>query len=448
MRRLFLVFACALGIGVGLVGGVVWHAPLARVLAKLGMSVPHDESSAHAGHPAADASSTTAARTYYCPMHPNYRSDRPGNCPICNMTLVPLEGDAAPAVDAASTVAGHAAITLSPEKKQLIGVRVDPAQTQHFTKSIRAAGRVEASERGLSAVTLKYRGWIEKLLVKSSGDVVHRGDPLLSIYSPELYEAKLNYQVARAHAGVGDQERADDPALRSARERLRLWDVTDEQIAELDAGSSPSERTTVQARSDGVVLRRAVVEGSFVEPGSTLLGLADLSTVWIVADVHAEDARDLVEGQEAEIEVLPRGSDPIRGKVERVYPYLDEATRTVRLRIEADNASGQLRPGAYSTVAVQVDLGEHVVIDDDAVLDTGTRQLVFVEVAEGRFDPREVKLGERSGGHALVLEGLAAGEKVVTSGAFLVDSESRIKAAIGNGTRPSGSEHPAGHEHQ
>jgi Cu(I)/Ag(I) efflux system membrane fusion protein len=378
------------------------------------------------------------AQLWFCPMHPSYRSERPGNCPICDMALIPFESGAGGHEAGAAATGDHAIVTLSPQRTQLIGVKTGLVEKKRVARAIHAAGRVEVDEQRLFAVNLKFAGWIEELHAKTVGQTVKKGEPLLSVYSPELYEAQQSYLAAKRSLPAGD------PTLASARERLRLLDLTDEQIAELGSRSEPERRTKILAPRDGTILVRNVVEGGAVEPGKDLFEAADLSSLWVVVDLYAGEAALAKPGQEAALSFtgLPDpGGVARRGRVEFVYPTLNETTRTARARIVVDNADGSLRPGLFCDATLEVDLGEVLVIDGGAVLDTGARQLVFVAMEEGRFEPREVKLGDRSDGHAVVLSGLTEGEKVVTSANFLIDSESRLRAALN--AHASG----AGHEH-
>jgi Cu(I)/Ag(I) efflux system membrane fusion protein len=369
-----------------------------------------------------------SSSTYYCPMHPSYRSEHPGNCPICNMTLIPLEAGSVP--EDAATVEGHATVTIPSERQQWIGVESARVERKPAKRTIRAAGRVEFDERKLSAISLKYGGWIEELQVKSTGESVVPGAQLFSIYSPELYEAQRVYALARAGLQAGAPGVVGQELAESARQKLLLWDMTEEQLAALEAGGAPERVSVVHSKARGVVTRREVVAGARVEPGAVLYELAELSSVWIHAEIYETEISVVHVGAEATIALEALPGERLRGTIVYVYPSLDPTTRTARVRLELDNADGKLKPGMYGTVLIGVDLGEQLVIDDEAILDTGRRKLVFVDLGEGRFEPREVTLGHRGDGQAVVLEGLEENERVVTSGNFLVDSESRLKAAL------------------
>jgi Cu(I)/Ag(I) efflux system membrane fusion protein len=384
--------------------------------------------------------------TYYCPMHPSYTSDRPGDCPICNMRLVPMKtGEAA----TASEVEGHANITLDPWRRQLIGVRTGRVERKPVQRIIRAVGRVEYDEKRLASVNLKVGGWVEELFVKSTGEEVKAGDPLFSLYSPDLIEAQRNYLLAlhsvpRGEARMGESDELAQATLRSARERLVLLDLSEDQIRELESKQEVPRLTTIVSRFNGVVTRRNVVQGTSIEPGRDLYELADLSTVWLHADVYEYELPLVHVGLEAWLQLASQPGEPLTGHVIFVYPYLNEATRTVRVRVEVPNAERRLKPGMYATAFMAAELGEQLVVDDQAVLDTGTRQIVFVDLGEGRLEPRGVQVGERIDGQIVIEGGLQEGERVVTSGNFLVDSESRLKAALLKGPTGSKPEH-AGH---
>jgi Cu(I)/Ag(I) efflux system membrane fusion protein len=372
---------------------------------------------------AARTDASASKGEYYCPMHTFYRSDKPGNCPICSMQLVRQgEGEGAPADGG---VSGHAPVAIPADLQRRIGLSTSVVERRPFARTIRASGRVEVDEHRLSVVSLRYGGWIEELRVRATGEPVRAGDELFSVYSPELYEAERTYLAARAALPEGDE------TVKSARERLRLWEMTEEQIRDLEERGEPATATPVLSKTAGIVTRLDAVRGKRFESGATLFEIADLSEIWIVADLHEAEIALVKVGAEVSIQFASSsGAPPTTGRVAFLSPTLSEATRTARARIELANADGRLLPGEYATVSIQASLGDALVVDVDAVIDTGTRQLAFVETAEGMFEPREVALGARSDGQAVVLSGLAAGEKVVARATFLVDSESRLKSTL------------------
>lgn len=380
---------------------------------------------------------------YQCPMHPTYTSDKPGQCPICGMNLVPIKEGG----KNLSTVQGRASFEADDMRRQLIGLRLGTAEKKAFSKEIRAVGRVEANERLLSSVNLKFAGWIERLHVSAVGDVVAKGQPLFEIYSPELLEAQRNYVLAaeasRSVKGTSGPDSASfaERNLQSARDRLLLWDLSEEQILGIEGRKEPERRIKILSKSQGVVTKRNVVAGGYIQPGLDLFEIADLSTVWIRVDVYEYELPYLKIGLAADVRLSSRPGEDLPGKIVYIYPTLNEQTRTAGVRLEVPNPDGKLKPGMYANVSLRAELGEQVVVDDQAVLDTGTRQIVFLDAGGGRLIPQEVQVGARSGGQAVIQKGLLGGERIVVSGNFLVDSESRLKAALLEGGQAGGHKH-------
>lgn len=385
---------------------------------------------------------------YHCPMHPNYVADKMGTCPICNMDLVLIEAGTTAATGAEPE--GHASVVLNSERRQLIGVRTGTAQKKRLTKTVRAVGRVEYNQKAQSAVSLKFSGWAQDVNVRAVGDSVRKGDALFSIYSPEALEAQRNYLIAREGSlAMTEKSAAANRALgvdaaRSARERLLLWDFTEDQIKQIETQGEPMKYVTVFSRTAGVVTARNIVPGKYIEAGKDLYEIVDLSTVWINADVYEYEIPLIAVGQEARVELSSLPGQALSGKVAYIYPYLNEQTRTASVRMESANPDGKLKPGMYATVAIDVDLGERLVVDDGAVVFTGTRSIVFVDKGDGLLEPRNVTVGESVDGVTIVRSGLTEGDKVVTSGNFLVDSESRLKSALKQGASSATSGQPPG----
>jgi len=376
------------------------------------------------------AQSPLRKNRFQCPMHPSIVSDRPGQCPICGMDLVPMK-DARPEP---SKVPGHAIVQAGPERTQLIGLTLGTVEKRKFTRTIRATGRVEVDERRIAAVNLKFSGWVQKLHVSAVGDAVTIGTPLFEIYSPDLLEAQRSYAIAlEARNRRGSDSAGNDfseRAFQSAKERLLLWDLTEAQIRGLGGTQEPMTRVPILSKVDGVVTRRNIVQGGYVQPGADLYEIVNLSSVWIRADVYEFEMAELRAGLEVRVFIPSEPGEPRPARVTHVNATLNEQTRAVGVRMEMANRDGRLKPGMYVTVALDVDLGEQLVVRDDAVLDSGTRQIVFVDLGDGRLEPREVVVGARSEGYAVILSGLEPGQKIVESGNFLVDSESRLKAAL------------------
>jgi Cu(I)/Ag(I) efflux system membrane fusion protein len=343
-----------------------------------------------------------------------------------------------------STVKGRASVTVDAERRQLIGLRVGTAAKKPFSKTIRAVGRVETNERLLSTINLKFAGWVEQLRVSAVGDPVEKGAPLFDIYSPELLEAQRNYLLAleaRKQAGTSDGTSFAEKNLQSARERLLLWDLSEDQIRALESSKEPMTRISILSKTQGVVTKRSIARGGYVQPGVDIFEIADLGTVWIKAEFYEYEIPELKPGLEAEVRLSSRPGQILQGRIVYIYPTLNEQTRTVSVRFEVPNRDGLLKPGMFASVSLQVDLGERIVIPDEAILDTGVRQIVFLDAGEGRLVPQVVVAGPRSEGQVAIERGLVGGEAIVVSGTFLIDAESRLRAAVQETGQPGGHRH-------
>jgi Cu(I)/Ag(I) efflux system membrane fusion protein len=329
----------------------------------------------------------------------------------------------------------HAPIRLDAGQQQAIGLVWGTAERRPVEKTIRTVGRVDYDERKLAQVTLKVGGYIEELNADYTGKELRRGDPLFSIYSPELVTAQREYLVARETerrlrgSSVPEARESAAALAHASRERLRLWDLGEQQIRELDESGQLKRMVTVHAPLSGVVVEKMAVRGQRVEPGMTLYKIADLSTVWVYGDIYEQDLPVVRVGQEAEITLSYYPDATFTARVAFISPALDAKTRTARVRFELANSSEHvLRPEMYANVVLHVPLGERLVVPADAVLDSGRRQVVFVDGGDGRVLPRDVAVGGRFDGTVEIRDGLAAGERIVTSANFLVDSESRLQA--------------------
>src|SRR5881409_3008666 len=321
--------------------------------------------------------------------------------------------------------------------RQLIGVRTAPVSYAPLAQEIRAVGTVEYDERKLTKVNLRVSGWIEQVFVNAIGQSVRAGQPLLTLYSPDLLATQDEYLLAvKAQAQLEGspvaEARQDAAALvASARERLRLWNLTDEQIAVIERRGKAERVLAVYAPSSGIVLKRQALPGNYVEPGTTLYELADLSTVWINGDIYESEITSVRLNQPAKVTFETYPGETFPGKVAYIYPYLNEATRTVRVRMEFPNPHLKLKPGMYGNVMLHVDAGRRLVVPKEAVLDSGLRQLVFLDLGQGVYQPYPVKLGRRSQEYVEVLEGIKEGDRVVTSANFMLDAESKLASAGG-----------------
>ena len=359
---------------------------------------------------------------YTCSMHPSVRQETPGKCPICAMDLTPVTKEEAET----------GVIIVDEGRRQRIGVKTATIKEAPLGLSLRAVGRVTYDETKLEDVTLKVKGWIERLFVDSTGEPVRKGQPLFTLYSPELYAAEQEFLLAlesqKAAANTGAPDRADT-LVKASRQRLRLWGLSEPQMTELARRGEALEQRAFLAPVSGYVIEKNVVTGAAIEAGQRLYRIAPLHRVWVEADVYESDLPHIAVGQKATI-TLPYVPGKIyEGKVAYVYPYLQGNTRTGKIRIEIANPHGDLKPDMYANIEVRRSLGQRLQVPTSAIIYTGPRRLVFVDLGEGRLRPQEVKLGTRADEAYEVLEGLKAGDVVVTSGNFLIAAESRIRSA-------------------
>jgi len=327
-------------------------------------------------------------------------------------------------------------VRISPEKIQKLGVRTEAASLRDLARSIRVVGRVEADERLTYTVAPKFEGWIEKLHVNTTGQTVGKGQPLLEVYSPELVSAQKEYAIAQQ--GQRDLKNASSEAqagmkqlAESSLARLKNWDISDEQIQALSKSGDSKRTLTYRSPANGIVMEKKAVQGMRFMPGEVLYQIADLSSVWIIADVFEQDLALVKPGQNARVKVNAYPGKEFAARVVYVYPTLNAQTRSVPVRLELANPGGLLKPAMYADVELAAtSQGKVLTVPASAVLHGGSRQTVLVELAEGRFEPREVKLGVQGSDYVEVLEGVGEGEKVVVTANFLIDSESNLKAAF------------------
>ncbi len=357
------------------------------------------------------------------------------------LAVLAIGGVGLPERAAADAAADHgesarAAIRLDAEQQQAMGLTYGVVERRSLDKTIRTVGRFDYDERKLAAVTLKISGYIKDLFVDYTGKRVRKGEPLFTIYSPELVSGEQEYLLAvrnQKELGKSQVPSAAQSAaslLRASRERLLLWDLSERQVRELEEAGKPSLYQTISSPASGIVLEKMVVAGQSVQAGMTLYKIADLSTIWVYGDIYEYELPFVKVGQKAEIRLSYAPGRSFVARVAYVYPTLDPKTRTVKVRFELPNSTDDLlRPEMYGSVELRVPLGERLVIPKTAILDSGRRQRVFVAAGDGRLTPREVKLGDRVDDYVEVREGLQPGERVVTSANFLVDSESQLQGA-------------------
>jgi len=438
------------------------------------------------------AGAQSQAAKYTCGMHPFIITDKPGDCPICGMKLTKIEGSPAPggATAAPSATAakpsggarkilfyrnpmnpnvtsktpakdemgmdfvpvyedeakgsggggtlpeGYATVQVSVERAELAGIQSATAVRETISRPVRAVGLVVADERRVSRVQAKIDGWIEKLYTNFTGQLVTKGQPLLEIYSPDLVASQREYLLSKAgvdrmkDSPYQDARQMSSGLAQAARTRLKLFDVPESFIEELERTGKVRRTVTLNAPVSGYVTGKEIFEGTRVSPGMDLLTVTDLSHVWIDADLYEYEAQAVRVGQTA---VLDTEADPgakMKGRVAYIYPTISPETRTLKVRFDFPNPGLRLKPQMYANVSLDLHSVTGVVIPDSALIETGVRVIVFVDAGGGSFEPREVRVGVRGNGKAQILSGVNAGDNVVVGANFLLDSESKLRAAL------------------
>lgn len=345
--------------------------------------------------------------------------------------------DYIPVYEGGEEPAGSNQINISVEKVQKLGVKTEQAAMRVLDKTVRAAGRVEANERHVYNIAPKFEGWIEKLHVNTTGEPVRKGQALFDAYSPELVSAQREYAIAAQ--GVMSLKDADSDTKRSMQQlaeasllRLKNWDISEQQVQGLTHSGTAKRDLTFHSPVDGIVLEKKALQGMRFMPGEMLYQIADLSSVWVVADVFEQDIALVRAGAMAKVKINAYPDQQFDAVITYVYPTLNPATRTIPVRLEMANPRGLLKPAMFAQVEMPVlGKGKVLTVPSSAVIDSGTRTIVLVQLAQGRFEPREVRLGSRSDNYVEVLDGVTEGEQVVVSANFLIDAESNLKAALG-----------------
>ena len=429
-----------------------------------------------------------AKQLYTCSMHPQVIQDKPGNCPICGMKLVPVKQqtsgsattaangpqtgkaatgdkkgrkilywrapmdptyirsgpgkspmgmDLVPVYEGDAEAAGGPTVVIDPVTIQDIGVQTATVKRVHLNRIIRTVGHVDYNEEQIHRVNIKFSGWIEKLYVDETGQQVKRGQPMMDIYSPDLVTTQEEYLLALRNreklreADFGEVRRGSESLLEATRRRLLYWDITEQQIKDLERTGKVQKTVTLYAPVNGVVISKMAESGMRVMPGMDLYRIADLSTVWIYAHIYDYEVPWVRKGQPVVMDLPYIPGKFFRGTVNYVYPYLDEKTRDIKVRLIFDNPGLEMKPQMYANVQLESHLGRVIAVPEEAVIRSGKRNVMFVALGGGRFLPRDVTLGpEGQDGLVQVISGVDEGEVVVTSAQFMLDSESRLKEAI------------------
>lgn len=332
---------------------------------------------------------------------------------------------------------GQNTITISPERLQTIGVKFELVKPRSLEKIIRTVGRVEIDERRLAHVNIKLEGWIDKLLVNSTGERVSKGQILFTIYSPELVATQEEYLLAlKGGKALGGSEfpevaQGATSLLEVTRRRLRLWDITEDHIQDLERTGTVLKTLPIHSPGTGTVIKKVAVAGMRVNPGDELYTIADLSRIWVQADIYEYELPSIKPGQTAKVTLSYDPRTVLTARVGFIYPTLDPQTRTAKVRFELENPGERLKPDMYANVELKIPLGTRLAIPRDAILESGERHVIFIHHGGGKLEWRNVKLGVQAGDWVEVAEGLKEGDHIVTSANFLIDSESQLKAAVG-----------------
>jgi membrane fusion protein, copper/silver efflux system len=362
---------------------------------------------------------------YRDPKDPEYTADKPGLNPETGNTLEPVYAEPAPGGAAPASPVPAGTIRISPERQQVIGVKFATVEAGGASRTIRTVGKVAVDETRVGHVHTRIEGWIEKVFVDFTGDVVKKGEPMLTIYSPEMLASEQELLLAARAKDVMPS------LLDAAKRRLQLWQLSDADIEQVLRTGQPIRSVTVHAPMTGFITERNAFPNQKVTPDSDLYTITDLSRVWIMADVFESDITSIKVADAAQIVFENGGAPPITARVNYIQPQVDPTTRTLKVRLDANNPGTLMKPEMFVTVAFGSATTPKLTVPAEAVLDTGERQTVFVDLGGGYLEPRAVVVGERFGDRVSITRGLTAGERVVASGVFLIDSESQLKTAAG-----------------
>jgi Cu(I)/Ag(I) efflux system membrane fusion protein len=473
---------------IGLIGTL---AAISLSLALTGCDSDNPVTVSELAAPASVEAAEPPVQQYTCGMHPMIITDGPGQCPICGMDLTPVKpaGAAASAKPAGERkikywaapmdptyirsepgkspmgmdlvpvyedeAATGSIITIDPVTSQNMGVRLSPVTRKDLSRTVRTVGLVAYEEPKQFSVNSKNDGWVERLYVNETGQFVKKGSALLEIYSPALVSAQEEFLLARnnsvslAQSPFPSITDGASRLLEASRRRLKLWDISDRQIARLEQTGEVTKNLTLYAPYDGIVTMKMVKEGQFIKSGMEMLILSDISTVWVYADIYEYEMPWVKVGQKARI-ILPYvGSKPIMSEVSYIYPFVEPKTRTVKARFDIKNPDFSLKPDMYVNVRLESEpVANALTVPVEAVLHSGEKQTVFVALGDGKFEPRQVRTGvENEAGDIEIVQGLLEGEQVVTSAQFMLDSESKLREAIAKMLEPKTAPVAATREH-
>ena len=413
MKKLLTFIVIIAVLAVGAIGGVFWEKSSKKVVPPI---------------PVKEAKKERKLLYYKCPMgQPDY-SQVPGKAQ-CGMDYIPVYEDEA------ETATGPGEIYITPEKVQRIGVRSEEVKEMPLKKVIRTVAIVDYDERRLFTINTKIEGWIERLYVNATGRELKKGEHLLDIYSPDLVSTQEEYLLAfetKRRLGPGalpDAVEGAEYILDATRRRLKNWDISDDQIEALEKSKKPTKTLALHSPVEGIVIEKMAVQGMKVMPGEKLLGIANLSNVWLYANIYEYELSLVKAGQKASVTINAYPGETFYAIVSYIYPYMNTETRTAKVRLEMANPGFKLKPGMYANVELESVISpKAVAVPEDAVLDTGKRQAVILDLGAGRFKVLEVKVGLKGEGYYQILSGLAPGWRVVTSANFLIDSESSFRS--------------------
>ena len=404
---------------------------------------------------ATEASRNPGEIAYWtCPMHPHVKEHGPGKCPECGMDVVPVtHAEAARATADGSTAASaerrdsgsatetagtpRAEVMIDPRRQQLIGVRTVPVERRALTATVRTVGLVRYDETRLADINLKLEGWVRDLYVDTTGEFVKTGQPLFTLYSPELVTTQNEYLLALKtreqvrHSQLADAREHADRLVESAKQRLALWDLPPDQFSKLEESRQAQTAIVFRSPVNGYVIEKHALKGQHVTPGQTLYKIADLSTVWVEADLYEGELPRVRVGAPATVTIDAYPGERFTGRVAFIYPFVGEQTRTVKVRFTLANRGARLKPGMYANVELPTSTGRSLVVPTNALLDSGQeQQVVFVAQGDGYFEPRRVRVGQRLDDAVEIVEGLKEGESVASGAAFFLDSESQLRSSL------------------